>query len=147
MNRYFIFLSLLIITLVLAACGADDGDDGADNASNAQQAVAAQEVVIPYNYDELTVQEGASNYGTYCIACHGQNAQGIAGLGPNLVANRYMARHDDDAVLQFVIEGRPADHPDNESGIAMPARAGFPNLEDEEIMTIIAYLRTLTANS
>ncbi|NIV72932.1 hypothetical protein GWN26_14010, partial [Candidatus Saccharibacteria bacterium] len=49
----------------------------------------------------------------------------------------------DKELLKYVNEGRPADHPLNTTGIAMPPKGGNPALKDQEIMHIIEYLRTL----
>jgi glucose/arabinose dehydrogenase len=46
-------------------------------------------------------------------------------------------------MLEFLQVGRAHDALDNESGILMPARGGNPNLTDDDLLDIIAYLRTL----
>lgn len=50
---------------------------------------------------------------------------------------------DDGAVLQFLLEGRLADHPDNTTGVAMPPKGGNPSLDDQALLDIVAFLRTL----
>jgi disulfide bond formation protein DsbB len=96
------------------------------------------------DYTPEQLQEGQINFGVYCVACHGPAAQGLPGLGPNLTTSYFVQTHTDAELLAFIIAGRPISDRANTSGVAMPARGGFPNLSDEDISTIIAYLRTLT---
>ncbi|PJF40777.1 MAG: hypothetical protein CUN55_12335, partial [Phototrophicales bacterium] len=51
--------------------------------------------------------------------------------------------HDDVAIVEMIINGRGVDDPMNTSGITMPAKGGNPNLTEEDIHNIVAYLRTL----
>jgi disulfide bond formation protein DsbB len=46
-------------------------------------------------------------------------------------------------LVEFLNTGRPAEHPDNESGITMPPKGGNPSLSDDDLADIAAYLRTL----
>ncbi|MFP4324196.1 MAG: c-type cytochrome [Anaerolineales bacterium] len=122
------------LALGLAACGDDAAPDTPPQ--------TAPSIPSP-TYHPDTLAEGQANYGIYCVACHGPQARGLDGLGPGLRENAFLAERDDEAVLQFLIQGRPADHPQNVSGVAMPARGGYPNLADDDLRTIIAYLRAL----
>ena len=78
-----------------------------------------------------------------CSTCHGMDGQGIDKLGKPLINNEFVALNSDSALLQFIIEGRPATHPDNTQGVDMPPRGGNPGLTDEDLASIIAYSRTL----
>ncbi|NJL92945.1 MAG: c-type cytochrome [Anaerolineae bacterium] len=133
-------LGMLASALLVVACGgeADEEQAALRTATPAQVAVAA-------TYDPQTIEEGAANYGVYCIACHGAQGVGIEGLGSNLAESEFVHRLSDAELLAFIQEGRSADHPDNVSGVAMPAKGGFPSLSVAQINTIIAYLRTLQA--
>lgn len=44
-------------------------------------------------------------------------------------------------LVAFLISGRPADHPDNTTGIAIPARGGNPALSGVDIA---AFLRDIS---
>jgi len=61
------------------------------------------------------------------------------------MASDFFNARTDDEVLAFIIEGRAVDHHDNTTGVAMPPRGGYPNISDEQIIGIIAYLRTIIA--
>ena len=123
-------LVFLLLVIILAACGGDDP-------------VPTREAEIPpANYEPAVVEQGERNYGVFCTACHGPDATGIQGLGPSLLESNFFNSHTDEELLDFIIAGRPADHPDNTTGIAMPPRGGFPNMSDEQISSIIAFLRT-----
>ncbi len=89
------------------------------------------------------VAHGEELFSATCAACHGADATGIAGLGPSMVDNTFIDGLSDDELLAFLIEGRPADHPDNTTGIAMPPKGGNPALSDDDLNDLIAYLRDL----
>ena len=78
-----------------------------------------------------------------CAACHGPNAEGVDGLGPALVENEFVASLSDEDLVEFLKVGRPTDHPDNTSGIAMPPKGGNPALGDSDLADIAAYLREI----
>ena len=50
----------------------------------------------------------------------------------------------DDQVVEFLKEGRRADHPLNEKGVDMPPKGGNPGLSDDDLRQIVAYLRSLS---
>jgi mono/diheme cytochrome c family protein len=114
-------LGLAAIVITLGACGGSGAGSGAPE----------------------EVAQGMDLFRGTCAACHGQDAKGITGLGQNLHKNQYVGSHTDEELLQYVIEGRPANHPDNTIGVAMPPRAGNPNLTDDDIRLILKYIRTL----
>jgi mono/diheme cytochrome c family protein len=85
--------------------------------------------------------QGERLYQTNCSSCHGMDLQGITHLGKNLLTNEWVASLSDAELHAFIVEGRPAWHPDNTTGIEMPARGGNPALSDGDIDSIIAYIR------
>jgi cbb3-type cytochrome c oxidase subunit III len=93
-------------------------------------------------YDPEMIAQGENLFAS-CAACHGADARGIPGLGKDLVATEYMQTHTDEEVKQLVISGRPIWDPDNTTGIEMPSRGGNPTLSDDDVLAIIAYLRSL----
>ena len=116
---------LLLFTafaLALTACGGGDDADGPDPEAVARGIVA---------------------YEAYCQVCHGIEGAGVEGLGKPWVDSSFIQARTDQEMLDFIIEGRTSDHPDNTTGIAMMPRAGNPNLTDAEILDMIAYMRTL----
>jgi disulfide bond formation protein DsbB len=137
MNRRLglLFALLIILSLTLAACGGGDDEKPADTQPEAQPtepAVAAGDAA-----------KGKETYAKACAACHGANAEGVEGLGKSWNDNEWIQGSSDDELLTFIKEGRPADDPDNTTGVAMPPKGGNPGLTDEEILDIIAFMRSL----
>ena len=89
------------------------------------------------------IAQGHEEYKKVCAVCHGQNGEGMAQLGKDLRGNEFVKTHSDEELLAFIIEGRPATHPDNTRGVDMPPRGGNPNVTDEQILQIVAYMRSL----
>jgi disulfide bond formation protein DsbB len=84
---------------------------------------------------------GAQLYRSVCASCHGANLAGVEGLGRGLVPSSFIASLSDEELLAFIIEGRPIDHPDNITGVAMLPRVGNPLLSDRDIAAIVAYIK------
>lgn len=84
---------------------------------------------------------GATAYRAVCATCHGADLAGIAGLGKSLVPSSYIVVESHDGLVAFIIEGRPIDHPDNITGVAMLPRGGNPSLSDQDIANIVAYIK------
>lgn len=87
--------------------------------------------------------KGEELFNATCMACHGADATGIAGLGPSLVGNTFVAGLSDEELVVFLTIGRPADHPENTTGIAMPPKGGNPGLSEADLAAIAAFLREL----
>ncbi len=89
------------------------------------------------------IASGNKLFHTTCIACHGQGGVGIQGNGKSLVNNEFIQSLDDDALLEFVKRGRAPGDPRNTTGIQMPPKGGNPAMTEDDILDVIAYLRTL----
>ncbi|MBK9123664.1 MAG: c-type cytochrome [Chloroflexi bacterium] len=98
------------------------------------------------NYDPAVVSRGEMLF-VSCAACHGPDARGIPNLGKDLIDSEFVAAQTDDALVQFIITGRPIWDPQNTTGIDMPGKGGNPTLTSDDIHAIVAYIRTLTAES
>lgn len=150
-RQHIKLLFTLMLPLLIVACGevADDANDTETEAPEntteeaTAEAVEIAEDVVVFPNDDATVLRGEIAYGIFCVACHGPGATGIENLGLNLTDSAYIGNVNDEELLAFVIEGRTASHPDNISGVAMPPRGGYPNLSDDQIKQIIAYLRSI----
>ncbi len=86
---------------------------------------------------------GDTLFASSCASCHGPDAAGLPGLGKNLVGSEFVTSMTDAELVDFIKQGRPASHPDNEAGVDMPPKGGNPSLDDQDILDIVAYLRTL----
>lgn len=93
--------------------------------------------------DGANTSNGEALFAQTCAVCHGQAAEGIDGLGKALVENEFVASLTDDELVEFLKVGRPVDHPDNTTGIAMPPKGGNPALSDDDLEDIVAFLRKI----
>jgi len=89
------------------------------------------------------IASGTKLYAGTCIACHGPQGTGVKGNGKALARNTFVGSLDDDALLAFIKKGRDPGDPKNTTGIGMPAKGGNPALSDDDLLDIIAYIRTL----
>lgn len=88
-------------------------------------------------------RRGQRLYIANCALCHGQSGEGKVMLGKSLQGSEFVRGLSDEGMVEFLREGRRADHPLNESGVDMPPRGGNPGLTDEDLQSIVDYLRTL----
>jgi disulfide bond formation protein DsbB len=93
-------------------------------------------------YAPAAVEEGRGIYSSTCSACHGLDAQGIPGLGKNLIDNQFVHELTDEELLHFITTGRDTSDPANTTGIPMPPRGGNPSLTDDQLRSVIAFLRS-----
>lgn len=112
-------LSIAGATLLLMACG------GSTSSSSAE------------------VSKGREHYMATCALCHGAEAEGKSRLGKGLQASSFVDSMSDEELVEFLKEGRPSWDPANERGVDMPPKGGNPALTDENLMEIVAYLRSL----
>ncbi len=88
------------------------------------------------------IVEGQGVFSASCSACHGLNARGIPGLGKDLVESSFVHGLTDEELLQFIATGRDTSDPLNTTGIPMPPRGGNPSLTDDQLRSVIAFLRS-----
>lgn len=89
------------------------------------------------------IASGDKLFHSSCIACHGKGGVGIAGNGKALANNEFVRSLDDDSLLAFIKQGRSPTDPKSSTGIQMPPKGGNPAMSDDDILDVIAYLRTL----
>lgn len=142
MNRSKLIILALMVTLalVLVACGGESADTGNGNEEPAAGNGDSGEVETVSAGDPVA---GEEQYNQVCIACHGPGGEGVEGLGKPFTTSEFVASQSDQELLEFIKQGRPIDHPDNTTGVDMPPKGGNPALTDDQIMDIIAYIRTL----
>ena len=142
MKRLSLLLVVLVIfTLVLVACGGDDPEPTAVPAA-AEAAAPAEAVAAPAE----SVGDAANGevlFAKSCIACHGPGGIGVQGLGKDMTTSEFIASKTDAELLEFVKVGRAPDDPLNTTGVLMPPKGGNPAFSDEDLIDVIAYVRTL----
>lgn len=92
---------------------------------------------VPLEAEESPTTEGQSTpngdgltlFAANCAACHG--AEGEGGIGPDLHSNVFIKGLTDEALIEFILSGRP--------GTAMPGFQGKLELEDTQ--AIATFLR------
>jgi len=89
------------------------------------------------------VARGKKIFRGTCVACHASDAKGLPGLGKNLHDNEFVQSTTDDELVAFIETGRPADDPQNTTGVAMPPKGGNPALTESDLRDVVAFLRTL----
>ncbi len=127
-------VALLPLLIFLAACG------GSNTSSNGSDESTAGETAIVSLGDPAA---GETKYNEVCIACHGPGGAGIENLGKPFTTSEFIRDSDDEALLAFVKTGRPISDPANTTGVDMPPKGGNPALTDEQLLDIIAYIRSL----
>ena len=76
-----------------------------------------------------------------CSACHGPQAKGINGLGPNLTDAEWLHSNGTyDALVAQITAGVPANK--SKSGVAMPPKGGSA-LTDAQVRAVAAYVWSL----
>ena len=131
--RILILIVVLGMALSVAACGGDKEPEAAAPAEVAEAPAAP--VGDPVKGKEI--------FDVTCIACHGAGGIGVTGLGKDMTTSTFIAGLNDADLLTFIKQGRDTSHPDNTTGVAMPPKGGNPALSDEDILNVIAYIRTI----
>lgn len=137
MKKTFLILSFLVVLSLLAACGGG----GSEPAPAATQPPAAQQPAAQPAAAGDPVK-GKEAFMT-CAGCHGPEGKGIEGLGKDFTASEFVKSQTDEQLLAFIKVGRPASDPLNTTGVDMPPKGGNPAFTDQQLMDIIAYVRSL----
>lgn len=88
-------------------------------------------------------EQGRLRFAETCAGCHGFAGEGVTGLGLPLTTSPLVLYAPDAELLAFLRVGRPAEHPDNVTGISMPPSGGRPDWSDAQFADIIAFMRSL----
>jgi len=97
--------------------------------------------LTPAGEDPMALLEGERLYQEVCASCHGMDGRGLPGLGNSLVDSPFVRERSEEELVAMVRAGRPADAPDNRSGVAMPPSGGRPDLTDEQLGAIVRVIR------
>jgi len=80
--------------------------------------------------DAADIASGGRIYGIYCVSCHGPSGQSLLPDSPNFVRGERLIQPDM-SLLAAIKMGKKS----------MPAYVGI--LRDQQILDVVAYLRTL----
>ena len=119
----------MALTLVLVSCGGGDdepADSGSESTTSEGDAVA-----------------GEGLFQSTCSACHGPDAKGLPNLGKDMTTSTFIKGQSDAELMAFIKVGRSVSDADNTTGVDMPPKGGNPALSDEDLMNIIAFMRSL----
>lgn len=133
MTRKPLLVTLLIFALAFLVIGCGGGGGTSDSSTNTPEAAAP--AGDPVAGETLFVQS--------CSACHGTDAKGLPGLGKDMTTSEFIRGLSDAELLAFIKTGRPVSDPANTTGVDMPPKGGNPALTDEQILDIIAHIRTV----
>lgn len=124
-ERVKLLIVVVVAGVVVASCGG-----GASTTTTFAGPVQPGDPVV-----------GAKVYTGVCAACHSRDLSGVDGLGKPLAPSDVVASLTEEALMQLLIDGRSAEHPDNDTGIDMPPRGGNPSLTDQDLADVAAYLK------
>ncbi len=130
MKRFAALLAAL--TLVVAACGGGDDDTSTPDPTSAPPPPPAAG----------DAAAGETTYAGTCSACHGTDLMGVTGLGKALIGSDFVDDKSDAQLLEFLKIGRPTSDPLNTTGVDMPPKGGNPSLDDDDLLDIVAFLRS-----
>jgi len=145
MNRLmFVFVVILLLAVGVVACGGNEDPAPTAVPPTAAPAEAAAPAVAAVPAGDAA--NGQTLFSTTCAACHGPAGEGVQGLGKDMTHSEFIAGLSDEELLAFVKEGRRIGDPLNTTGVDMPPKGGNPALTDEQLVDIIAYIRSIHVN-
>lgn len=114
----------LILALSLTACGG----------------APAEQAPPPPAGDPVA---GEKVFASTCSACHGPAGEGVAGLGKDMTTSEFIRGKSDAELVEFIKVGRDPSDPLNTTGVAMLPKGGNPALSDDDLLDVVAFIRTL----
>lgn len=139
-KRIYFLLTILIFAFLAYQCGGNKNENNPQPQANQPQ---TENPSGPENLKAGDPLQGKQYFDQTCSACHGMDAKGLPKLGKDLTTSTFVSEKSDAELLDFVKKGRAVDDPLNTTGIAMPPKGGNPALTDQQIVDIIAYVKTL----
>lgn len=113
-------------------------------ASNNRQAAAEAPVAPPSGLPAAPVAmaagdpvQGAQVYQETCVACHGENGRGALEGVPDFTDPRRRLAKPDEVLVRNMIEGFQSPG----SPMPMPPKGGNPDLSDQDMVDVLAYMR------
>jgi mono/diheme cytochrome c family protein len=105
----------------------------------------AQRIELNRMMADADPARGRSFYKQSCIVCHGANYQGMPHQGVSLRDSTFIAGRSNEELWNFLKVGRKPDDKQSKTKLLMPPRGANPNLDDEDLMDVVAFLRTVQA--
>lgn len=135
-------LSAVLLAAVIVVAGCEARQTASPRGGNSET-VTTGDLAFDDAESAAFAANGAHLFVRVCAACHGPSGIGRAGLGKQLQNSSFIQSLDDDELLAFIKRGRNPGDPLNTTGRGMPAKGGSPALTNDDLLDIIAYLRTL----
>ena len=85
----------------------------------------------------IPAQSGEEIYNQTCVACHGSDGKGMVPGSPDLTASDGPLSQSDEILIQRITEGFKS----KGSPMAMPPKGGNTNLTQQDIETVLNYMR------
>ncbi len=134
-------LCFALLACVLIGCSDEKLNQDSTQSSVASIATPNSTMAIPMTAEAIT--KGKSIYATSCSACHGSSGKGdgpaAASLNPkprDHTNGAYMDKLTNDHIFKVIRYGG--------SMFGYPTMPAQPNLSDDEIKEVVAYVRTLS---
>jgi disulfide bond formation protein DsbB len=133
----FWLVMLLVVGALVAACGGDEEPTPTPLPVAQQPADAAPQAAVG------DAEKGKAIFTTTCVACHGPAGEGVQGLGKDMTTSEFIAGLSDADLLAFIKRGRDTSDPLSTTGVAMPPKGGNPALTDEQLLDVVAFIRSI----
>ena len=141
MKKLLLVLAVVFaVALFAGACGGDDDDD---SSSSGTTEASSDDDEADDEGSGGDADAGEVVFAETCASCHGDDAEGIDGLGKPLADSDYVAETSEADLIVVVTDGRAVDDPDNTTGILMPPKGGNPALTDEDVENVVVYIKSL----
>ena len=131
----FLTISVLIMAIILVGCG---GGGSQDQGEPAEPAGSSDQPSL-----EGDAVAGETLFQSTCSACHGPDGKGLPNLGKDFTGSEFVKGQSDDELVAFIKVGRPVSDPANTTNVDMPPKGGNPALSDQDLIDVVAYIRTL----
>lgn len=82
-------------------------------------------------------QSGKALYESNCAVCHGVDGDGAMPGVKDLASSQKWQQQSDDQLVQLIIDGIQS----TDSPFPMPPKGGNPDLTEQQIRSIVVYLR------